>query len=141
MTSEFKPNNPLEEKLLALYRKEIRIIEFLELLIESQVVILADRDVDISRPSMYFNPLAITSPMGFDVLVTFSSLERAKAALARYPKYPCAMAVNTKWFLQGAYENAGFALNPGWPFGFELAPEGLQQMLLRFGVKKLSGQN
>jgi hypothetical protein len=73
--------------------------------------------------------------------VTFSSLERAKAALARYPEYPFALAVYTKWFLQGAYENTGIALNPGWPFGFELPPEGLQQILIRFGVKKLSRQN
>jgi SseB protein N-terminal domain len=141
MTNEFRPNNNLEEKLLALYRKEIKIIEFLELLIDSQVVILADRDVDISRPSMDFNPLAINSPMGFDVLVTFSSLERAKAALAQYPDYPFALAVDTRWFLLGAYKNAGIALNPGWPYGFELPPEGLQQLLVRLGVKKLSGQN
>jgi hypothetical protein len=141
MGNEFKPANLLEEKLLALYRKEIQIIEFLELMFDSQVIILADRDVDISGPSMDFNPLAITSPMGFDVLVTFSSLERAKAALAHYPDYPFALAVDTKWFLLGAYENAGVALNPGWAFGFELPPQALQQLLVRFGIKKLSGQN
>ena len=43
MTNEFKPNNPLEEKLLAMYRKEIKIVEFLEILLDSQVIILADR--------------------------------------------------------------------------------------------------
>jgi hypothetical protein len=141
MESQFTPNNLLEEKLLALYRKEIKIIEFLEMLLDLQVIILADRDVDISGPSMDFNPLAITSPMGFDVLVAFSSLERAKAALSHYPGYRFALEVDTKWFLLGAYQNAGLALNPGWPFGFELPPEALQQVLVRFGVKKLGGQN
>ena len=141
MGSEFTPNNLLEEKLLALYRKEIQIIEFLELMFDSQVIILADRDVDITGPSMDFNPLAITSAMGFDALVTFSSLERAQAAQPDYPDYPYALAVDTKWFLLGAYENAGVALNPGWAFGFELPPEALQQLLVRFGVKKLRGQN
>ncbi len=81
MISDFKPNNLLEEKLLALYRKEIKINEFLEMLLDSQSILLTDRDVDISGPNMSFNPLAITSPMGYNVLVTFSSLKRAKAAL------------------------------------------------------------
>jgi len=47
---------------------------------------------------------------------------------------------DTKGFLQGVHENTGFALNPGWPFGFELAPEGLQHLLIRFAVKKHSGK-
>jgi len=141
MTSEFKPNNPLEEKLLAMYRKEIKITEFLEILFDSQVIILSDRDVEISGPDMHFNPLAITSPMGYDVLATFSSIERARAAVSKYPGFEFAVGVDTAWFLRGAYENVGFALNPGWPFGFELPPDGLQQMLIRFGVKKPGGQD
>jgi hypothetical protein len=139
MMNEFKPNNLLEEKLIAMYRKEIKITEFLEILLESQVIILADRDVDITGPDMHFNPLAITSHMGYDALAAFTSIERAKRAFSEYPEYGFAVAVDTSWFLLGAYENAGFALNPGWPFGFELPPEGLQQLLIRFGVKKPRG--
>ncbi len=141
MTNEFKPNNILEEKLIAVYRKEMKITEFLEILLDSQVIILADRDVDITGPDMHFNPLAITSPMGYDVLAAFTSIERAKKAFSEYPGYDFAVSVDTSWFLQGAYENVGFALNPGWPFGFELSPEGLRQLLMRFGVKKNPYQN
>lgn len=141
MTNEFKPNNLLEEKLLAMYKKEIKITEFLELLLDSQVIILADRDVDISGADMHFNPLAIPSPMGYEVLATFSSFERAKKAVSEYPEYSFAIAVDTSWFLSGAYENVGFALNPGWPFGFELPPDGMKQMLVRFGGKRQYGQN
>lgn len=137
MISQFKPNNFLEEKLLAMYRKEIKITEFIELLLDSQVMILTDRDVDITGPDTHFNPLAITSPMGYSVLVTFSSIERATSLAARHPDFSHAVAVDTSWFLLRAHENAGFALNPGWAFGFELPPEGLQQMLVRFGVKRL----
>jgi len=140
MTNEFKPNNLLEEKLLAMYRKEITITDFLEIMLDSQVIILADRDVDITGPDMHFNPLAITSPMGYNVLATFSSVERAQAAVSGYPGYEFALAVDTSWFLQGAYEDVGFALNPGWQFGFELPPDGLQKFLIRFGVKKLGGE-
>ena len=141
MQSEFKPKNPLEEKLVAMYRKEIKISEFLEFLFDSQVIILADRDVDISGSDTNFNPLAINSPMGYSVLATFSSIERAQAEVSMDPEYGYAIAVDTSWFLLRAYENVGFALNPGWPFGFELPPEGLQQMLVRFGVKRLGGDN
>jgi hypothetical protein len=141
MTNEFKPDNPLEEKLLALYKKEIKISYFLELLLETQVIILADRDVDITIPDAHFNPLAITSPMGYNVLATFSSLIRAQQAASLYPRYSHAIAVDTSWFLLRAYENVGFALNPGWAFGFELPPEALQQMLIRFGVKRGGGLN
>ncbi len=141
MLSEFKPNNLLEEKLLAMYRKEIKITEFIEILLDSQVIILADRDVDISGPDTHFNPLAITSPMGYSVLATFSSIERAKPLAAGHPDFGYAIAVDTPWFLSRAYENTGFALNPGWPFGFELPPEGMRQMLVRFGVKKPGGEN
>ncbi len=141
MTNEFEPANLLEEKLIALYRKEVKITEFLEILLESQVIILADRDVDITGPDMHFNPLAITSPMGYDALALFTSIERAKRAFLRYPGYGFAVAVDTSWFLLGAYENAGFALNPGWPFGFELPPEALQQLLARYGLKKGRGRD
>src|SRR5512136_1018859 len=85
MTNEFEPANLLEEKLIALYRKEVKITEFLEILLESQVIILADRDVDITGPDMHFNPLAITSPMGYDALALFTSIKRAKRAFLRYP--------------------------------------------------------
>jgi len=141
MTNEFKPDNPLEEKLLALYRKEIGISYFLELLLESQVIILADRDVDITGPDMHFNPLAIASPMGYKVLVSFSSIERAQKAISLYPGYEYAIAVDTSWFLLGAYEDVGYALNPGLPFGFELPPNNLRQLLIRFGVRKQEGQD
>jgi hypothetical protein len=136
MTNEFEPTNLLEEKLIALYRKEINIAEFLEILLESQVIILADRDVDITGPDMHFNPLAINSPLGFDALALFTSIERAKRSFLRYPGYDFAIAVDTSWFLLGAYENAGIALNPGWPFGFELPPAALQQLLFNYGLKK-----
>ncbi len=141
MQNQFKPNNPLEEKLLSMYRREIQITEFLEIMLDSQVVILADRDVDITGPDTHFNPLAIQSPMGYMAVATFSSLERARQAVSRNPDYPHAVAVDTCWFLRRVYENAGFALNPGWPFGFELPPEGLQQFLYRFGVKEYRGRD
>lgn len=141
MKHEFRPNNLLEEKLVALYKKELKIIDFLQILFDSQVIILADRDVDISAADRKFNPLAINSPMGFSVLATFSSLERAKNAVARYPGFNHAIAVDTAWFLLGAYKNVGLALNPGWPFGFELPPDALQHLLIRFGVKNTGGEN
>lgn len=140
MTNEFEPVNLLEEKLIALYRKEITIPEFLGILLESQVIILADRDVDITGPDMHFNPLAINSSMGFDALAIFTSLDRAKRAFLRYPGYGFAVAVDTSWFLQGAYENAGIALNPGWPYGFELSPAILQRLLVSHGLKKGPGR-
>jgi hypothetical protein len=74
-------------------------------------------------------------------LATFSSIARAQAAVSKNPAYPYAVAVDTCWFLQRAYENVGFALNPGWPLGFELPPEGLQQFLYRFGVKEYKGRD
>ncbi len=139
MNFEFKPNNLLEEKLVALYKKEMQIIDFLRILFDSQVIILADRDVDISAPDRKFNPLAITSPMGFNVLATFSSLERAQKAVDQFPEYKHAVAVDTAWFLLGAYENVGLAFNPGWPFGFELPPDALQHLMVRFGLKQSGG--
>lgn len=141
MTIEFNPNNPLEEQLQAMYKREIKITEFLEILLDSQVIFLADRDVDITGPDTHFNPLAIQSPMGYMAVATFSSIERAQDAVSRNPDYPYAVAVDTCWFLRRVYENAGFALNPGSPFGFELPPEGLQQFLYQFGVKEYKGRN
>ncbi len=81
---------------------------------------------------MHFNPLAITSRTGFDALAAFTSIERAKKAFFQYPEYGYALVVDTYWFLSGAYANAGFALNPGWAYGFELPPEGLRQLLIRY---------
>jgi hypothetical protein len=137
MTTTFEPNNLLEEKLLAMYRKEIRNTEFLNIMLDSQLIILADRDVDISVPDTHFKPLAIPSPMGYNALATFSSIERAQAVSSRYPGYGHAITVDTCWFLLRADENVGFAFNPGWRYGFELSPDGLQQFLIQFGVKRL----
>ncbi len=136
MTNGFKPNNPLEEKLVALYRKQITIIDFLGILIDSKLAIPSDRDADITAPDMNFKPLVITSAMGFNVLVAFTSLELAKGASSMYPDYGFTAEVDADRFLLEAPENVGLALNPGWHMGFELPPDGLQQILYRFGVKE-----
>lgn len=136
MTQGFTPHNPLEEKLVAMYRKQISISDFLGILIDSRLAIPSDREAAVTAPDMNFKPLVITSAMGFDVLVTFSSLELAEAASSMYPGYGFTAEVDADRFLLQAPENVGFALNPGWHLGFELPPEGLQQILYRFGVKE-----
>ncbi len=134
MMNDFSPANHLEEKLLAMYRKEIKITQFLDIMLDSNVAILTEQEV--GSPGADFKPLTILSSLQFTVVAAFSSLERAEEAKSRYPGFLFATEVDTCELLRSIGENLGFALNPGWPMGFELSPDGLLQMMYRFGVKE-----
>jgi hypothetical protein len=135
MIREFEAKNPLEEKLLSLYRNDIKLPDFLRILLDSQIVILLDKDVDLSDPAPDIDPLIITSLQGFTVAATFTSIDRISPFVAQFPDYCYALVVDALWFLQGTPDTIGFALNPGWQYGMEMPADGLQAFLKKFGAK------
>ncbi len=135
MIREFEAKNPLEEKLLPLYRGEIKLPDFLRILLDSQIVILLDKDIDLSDPVPDINPLFITSLQGFTAAAAFTSIERIGPFAAQFPDYRYVLVVDALWFLRGTPDTIGFALNPGWQFGMEMPAEGLQAFLRKFGAK------
>ncbi len=135
MIREFEAKNLLEEKLLALYRGEIKLPDFLRILLDSQIVILLDKDINLSDPAPDIDPLIITSLKGFIAAVAFTSIDRIGPFAAQFPDYRYALVVDALWFLQGTPDTIGFALNPGWQFGMEMPADGLQAFLKKFGAK------
>lgn len=135
MIRNFEAQNPLEEKLLALYRGELRLPDFLQILLDSQIVILLDNDIDPSHPAPDISPLIITCLRGFTAAAAFTSIDRIGPFAAQFPDYRYALVVDALWFLQGTPDTIGFALNPGWQFGMEIPADGLQAFLKKFGAK------
>jgi hypothetical protein len=65
---------------------------------------------------------------GTDVLVVFTSPDRAKGFLADFPQYQGGLLTDLKWILEKMGTGFGITINPGWPVGLELEPQALVQI-------------
>lgn len=135
MSENFLPVNELEVKLLALYRKEIDMPLFIQIMLSSQISIPLDKEIDENKPNKDMNPLVIQSSKGDPVLAVFTSPERITPWISHFPEYKFALSVDCRWFLKGVTSNVGLALNPGWEYGLEFPPIGVSRLQHDFGIK------
>lgn len=74
-------------------------------------------------------PLTLASGVGFDVIVLFTSPERAKPFVKDYPGYEGGLLAEFTWVLEKMGSGLGLTLNPGWEAGLDMEPETVQQLL------------
>jgi hypothetical protein len=140
MTDEFMPANVLEEKLLSLYQGQIDLPLFVQVLLNSKVVVALEKEIDKNQPNWGMNPLVLMSPKGYRMLAAFTSPERINMWFKAFPNYRHSLYTDTRWFLKGAKDDVGFGLNPGWPYGLEIDPSGLKRLKDDFGIKGTPNQ-
>lgn len=130
MSEGFEPKNDLEQQLLAAQEGRMASELFLAQLLSSQVF-MPVRDEDkiggFQRDTRAI-PLSLQSENGAQVVVLFSSPERAKRFVKDFPGYQGGLLTEMSWILQKIGTGYGILLNPGWEVGFELEPDTVAEL-------------
>lgn len=131
MEPTFIPQNDLERQLLAAQDGSLGEEEFMHALLGAQVFMPIHDKHGIGglQTSKSAVPLTLDSGAGFEVIVLFTSPERAKDFVQDYPGYEGGLLAEFTWVLEKMGSGLGLTLNPGWDAGLDMEPETVQQLL------------
>lgn len=135
MEQVFSPQNDLERQLLAAQEGQLGEEEFMHALLGAQVFMPIHDKHGIGglQSSRSATPLTLDSGAGFDVIVLFTSPERAKDFVKDYPGYEGGLLAEFTWVLEKMGSGLGLTLNPGWEAGLDMEPDTVQQLLASGG--------
>lgn len=128
----FIPHNDLEQKLLAVHNGEGDIADFVLHLLDQQVFMPVRDEKDAIQGfqrSTQAQPLVVADEDGEQVLVLFTSPERAKPMVADFPDYSGGLLTEFSWLLRRMDGGFHIALNPGWEIGLDLDAETVAQLI------------
>lgn len=130
MHDTFETRNELEEKLLAAQEGQLPEAEFMDYLMDTQVFMPIKDAIGIEgfTSSNKAIPLTLKAEENIEVLILFTSPERAKTYIKDYPGYDGGLLAEFKWVLERTGSGVGISINPDWPVGFDLEPEMIQQL-------------
>lgn len=131
MSQTFEPNNDLERRLLDAQEGRIPPQEFIDTLMGSEVFMPVYEREQIGgfAASRQARPLTLTDrESGEEILVLFTSPDRAKAFVRDYPGYGGGLVAEFTWVLEKLGVGFGITLNPGDAVGIELGAEALRQL-------------
>ena len=131
MTQDFKPANDLERCLLDAQEGRIEPHVLIDTLMESEVFMPVYEREQIGgfSASTQAQPLVLKDQKnGEEILVLFTSPERAKAFVRDHPGYGGGLVAEFTWVLEKLGVGFGITLNPGETVGIELGAEALRQL-------------
>lgn len=130
MNDTFIPANDIEEQLLAAQEGRIPGDEFMKGLLQSQLFmpILDKHGIGGLQPSQSATPLTITDDEGTEILILFTSPERAKGFVRDFPGYEGGLLAEFTWILEKLGTGLGISINPNWSVGIDMAPEMIEQL-------------
>jgi len=128
MDSAITPHNEFEQSIIDALAEIISFDQFCEVFMTTQVFIFLDSDLDADPEMENFNPLALTSPKGYDALVIFSSQELAESILDQTGDHQYIMVVDTAWIVEGINPGAGLMLNPGTLLAVDIEPQMVEHL-------------
>lgn len=130
MPDDFTPQNELERQLIAAQEGQIAPETFLETLVGSEVFmpIYERHQIAGLQTEQAARPLKLLGEAGDEVLVLFTSPERAKGFVRDHPGYGGGLVVEFTWILEKLGVGFGINLNPGLPVGIELEAQDLAQI-------------
>lgn len=129
----FEAKNELEAKLLAAMNGELEAGDFMRELMNQQVFIPIKDDPDSGikgfQRTTKATPLVVQDEDGQNILVLFTSPERAKEFLAEMPGYGGGLLADFAWIVERMESGFAIVVNPGLEFGMDISPEDVTQML------------
>jgi hypothetical protein len=130
MPERFEARNELEQKLMAAQEGGLPESEFMHYLLEAQVFMPVRDSINIAgfTGSDKAVPLTLHTEDALEVLVLFTSPERAKNFVQDYPGYEGGLLVEFEWVLERTGSGVGISLNPTWAVGMDLEAEMVQQL-------------
>jgi hypothetical protein len=121
-------HNELEEVLFAMWAGKVSKEDFLRQFLLSNVFIMVDGEPQGNTLGDKKPMVVSTSVDAPKMMAVFSSPERAARMTQQFPDYNFPIQVDCSWVLHCIGPSMGVAFNPGWTMGFEIAPEGAQQL-------------
>lgn len=122
----FEPKNELEQQLQGALDGNVSGDDFMRYLMDAQVFMPVEDEANQIKGfqrSTRARPLVLEDEIGTQVLVLFTSPERAKGFIENHPGYGGGLLTEFSWVLRKMGAPAGIALNPGLDAGFDLEPE------------------
>lgn len=132
MNEVFTAHNDLETKLIAAQSGELDSNSFMQELLASQVFMPVEDEpsgIQGFQRSSKANPLTLESEDGHNVLVLFTSPERAKPFLVDFPGYQGGLLTEFSWILGRIGSGIAIALNPGFEVGIDFDADTVEQMI------------
>lgn len=125
--------NEFEQKLLAAMNGEVSSDDFMHALMTQQIFIPIKDDKDSGiigfQHTTKATPLVIQDEEGVNILVLFTSPERAKDFLADTPGYSGGLLENFSWIVERMEPGFAIAVNPGIDLGIDIEPENVTEMV------------
>jgi hypothetical protein len=130
MHDNFEARNELEKQLLEAQEGKLTSENFMQYLMEAQVFIPVKDSIGIEgfTSSSKAMPLTVRAEDNTQVLILFTSPERAKDFLGDYPGYDGGLLTEFTWILERTGSGIGISINPDWPVGIDLEPDMVQQL-------------
>ena len=130
MQESFEARNELEVKMLAAQEGQLSSEEFVKYLMDTQVFMPVKDSVGIQgfTSSTKAIPLTLKSEDDVEVLILFTSPDRARDFLREFPGYEGGLLAEFSWVLERTGSGIGISINPDWPVGFDLEPGMVQQL-------------
>lgn len=120
--------NEIESTLFAMFKEEMTREEFLGIFLASQLYILVDGEPTGNTLGDKKPMVVSTSPSAPRLMAVFSHPSRAAKMQQLFPEYNFPILVDCDWVFRTIGNSMGVTVNPGWHYGFEIAPEGAQQI-------------
>lgn len=130
MTEPFAARNDLEQKLLDAQEGRLELDDFMNALFEAQLFmpVHEGRTVSNIQLSNKAKPLSLQAADGTEVLVLFTSPDRAKPFVKDHPGYEGGILTDLSWIFEHLGVGFGIALNPGHEIGLDLEPQSVAQL-------------
>lgn len=134
MTSDAnEAKNELEQKLLAAIEGELPSEEFMQELLTQQVFIPIKDDKDSGikgfQHTTKATPLVVEDDEGRNILILFTSPERAKDFLEDVPGYSGGLLADFSWIVERMDPGFAISVNPGLELGMDIEPENVTEMI------------
>ena len=133
MDSNFTAHNELEKKLIAAQQGELGSQDFMTALLAEQVFMpVKDEPTGIEgfQRSAKANPLTLEAEDGQNVLILFTSPERAKPFLENFPAYQGGLLTEFSWILERIGSGIAISLNPDMEVGIDFDADTVEQLIL-----------
>ncbi len=124
MFDQFDPQNPIEEKLVAAQNGEMDGELFMQALLQAELFmpILEEKDMGGIQSSQSATPLSLADENGTEIIILFTSPERAKEFVKDHPGYGGGLLAEMSWILEKIGSGHGLSINPNWPTGIDMEP-------------------
>ena len=132
-STAFIPRNDLEELLADVFAGKAEAEDFVTRLLAGEQIFMPVKDEKHSiagfQMSSKAQPLIIEDDEGTQILVLFTSPERAKPFAEMFPDFSGGLLAEFSWILRHIGGGFPVAINPGWDVGIDFDADTVAQLI------------